>query len=565
MSTTRSTRSATLPLPPPPPAAQPFLTTSELTLLITSTLFKLLLFQSYHSTDFEVHRNWLAITHELPLKEWYFDTTSPWTLDYPPFFAYFSKLLSLFAYLIDPSIVDLSNLNYSSWTCVIYMRSTVLVSELVLFFALIKWARRSQKPDSSTAFIIISSVMFHPGLMIVDHIHFQYNGFLLGILVWSLVEARDNNLLTTTILFASLLNFKHIFIYLAPPFLIFLFRSHCFSTPTPTSPTSLKPSFTKSKSTFLPDKFLELALLVLLVLLISFSPFLLSGGFSQLPQIISRLFPFQRGLNHAYWAAGVWSWVTVGDRLGVRYLLSKGLPIPPSAVTSSSRGLVTSTTFALFPEITPLTTFSLTLSFITIYMIKLWFSPSYEKFLEGVVLSGMTSFLWGWHVHEKAVLIFLIPLGLIAVEDDTHLRAYIIASCAGIYSLFPLLIQPAETPIKIIFSVLWCSLVFPSLRRVVYLPTPTLTSLLIDYAERAYVAGFLVLQLYVGVLHDLIFSPAQQHWYWTTGAQAILKNGTIAAASGGGGMEFLPLMLTSLYCSVGIIWAWVRLSLSYLS
>lgn len=94
-------------------------------------------------------------------------------------------------------------------------------------------------------------------------------------------------------------------------------------------------------------------------------------------------------------------------------LLSKGLPIPPSAVTSSSRGLVTSTTFALFPEITPLTTFSLTLSFITIYMIKLWFSPSYEKFLEGVVLSGMTSFLWGWHVHEKAVLIFLIPLGLV--------------------------------------------------------------------------------------------------------------------------------------------------------
>lgn len=54
-----------------------------------------------------------------------------------------------------------------------------------------RWARRSQKPDSSTAFIIISSVMFHPGLMIVDHIHFQYNGFLLGILVWSLVEARD--------------------------------------------------------------------------------------------------------------------------------------------------------------------------------------------------------------------------------------------------------------------------------------------------------------------------------------------------------------------------------------
>lgn len=86
--------------------------------------------------------------------------------------------------------------------------------------------------------------------------------------------------------FAVLLNFKHIFAYLAPPYLVYLFRAHCFD----------------SQGHFQAHRLVQLGVVVLGICSISFGPFLLNGGLDQIKQILSRLFPFQRGLNHAYWA-----------------------------------------------------------------------------------------------------------------------------------------------------------------------------------------------------------------------------------------------------------------------
>ena len=106
------------------------------------------------------------------------------------------------------------------------------------------------------------------GLFMVDHIHFQYNGFLSGVLLLSISAIASHNTLLAALLFSALLMFKHIYLYIAPAFIVFMFRSYCFKT---------NSSGNISWSSFSLVKLIMLAVVVLFNVGLAMGPFVISG------------------------------------------------------------------------------------------------------------------------------------------------------------------------------------------------------------------------------------------------------------------------------------------------
>jgi alpha-1,3-glucosyltransferase len=131
------------------------------------------------------------------------------------------------------------------------------------------------------------------------------------------------------------------------------------------------------------------------------------------------------------------------------------IPVNASAINSVTRGLVGDTAFAVLPAISPRLTFILTLASQLPALFYLFMHPTSTNFLSALTLSAYSSFLFGWHVHEKAILLVLLPFSLLCVRDRRHFAAFVPLAVAGHVSLFPLLFTPHEWLIKVLYTVAW--------------------------------------------------------------------------------------------------------------
>ena len=461
-----------------------------------------LLMPAYASTDFEVHRHWLALTHHLATNCWYANTTSRWTLDYPPLFAYFEWGLSQAAAWLAPGALTLTDAPVTSAAILVFQRLTVIASSGVLLLGTAAYAVAVGGGASDARVVLCGLLIFlNAGLTLVDNVHFQYNGMLVGVLFLCLAAFRKamaappshaSALKATpgTLLlpwpaaywwlvgcgaFAALVLFKQLFLVLAPLVAVLVWRG--FLLPSFwTGPGSAAPT---------PSGFASRLLTVLAVVgAVSFmacAPVLLGppcgieeAAFADQPmgdlvahragRVLGRLFPFDRGLVHAYWAPNVWAFYLALDRVGSALLcrqpawgvvakVAASLPAgwAPTCIAAaaasgddhdrdaSAAAAAAGTSLVpqyarldLLPAVTP----AFSLACVVILMAPLLWTLARTSASRATVarqlplmfsLAYWCAFIAGWHVHEKAALYALLPAWLVLLEGAEGGEG----SCAG--------------------------------------------------------------------------------------------------------------------------------------
>ena len=194
--------------------------------------------------DFEAQRHWQEVTNNLPIKDWYENTTDNdllyWGLDYPPLTAYHSYLVGQVAKRINASFVELhKSRGISTDQHKNFMRHTVMVADILIYIPALllacnviyeKILKMNVQKSERFLFTFLSVAVFYPGQILIDNGHFQYNNISLGFTVFAVVAILMNRRILGAIFFVLALNYKQMELYHAMPFFCYLL-ANCFVDP----------------------------------------------------------------------------------------------------------------------------------------------------------------------------------------------------------------------------------------------------------------------------------------------------------------------------------------------
>ncbi|KAI1366738.1 glycosyltransferase family 57 protein [Xylaria arbuscula] len=404
--------------------------------------------------DYEAQRHWMEITTHLPISQWYFHDLQWWGLDYPPLTAYHSWLLGRIGSFIDPSWFALyTSRGSDDPTLKIFMRATVIVSEYLIYVpAVVVFTRRysqlfgvAQWPAS----LALVAILLQPSTILIDHIHFQYNTVMLGFVVASMSSMLAGRYMWASIFFVGALGFKQMALYYAPAVFAFLLGtcmspkinlSRFFGIAAVTAasfailvlPFILGTIYDQSRGVVSrPD--LEGAY-VPLPIFTFLTPYLDTSAayypvVEQLVQMIHRVFPFARGLFEDK-VANFWCAANVVIKL-------RGYPT----------------------ELLQKASLLATLAAITPPCAVLLVKPRKELLPYAFAATAWGFFLFSYQVHEKSVLLPLLPMTLLLAGKQglgKEVRSWVgFANTLGAWTMYPLLDRVGLKVPFVVLTSLW--------------------------------------------------------------------------------------------------------------
>ncbi|KGL92461.1 Dolichyl pyrophosphate Man9GlcNAc2 alpha-1,3-glucosyltransferase [Charadrius vociferus] len=339
--------------------------------------------------DYEAQRHWQEVTYNLPIRQWYFNTSDNdllyWGLDYPPLTAYHSFLCAYIAKLINPDWIALhTSRGYESQPHKLFMRTTVFVADLLVYIPAVILYCFSLKETSTKkkASIYALCILLYPGLILIDHGHFQYP-LSLGFALWGVLCLSYDWDLLGSVAFCLALNYKQMELYHSLPFFCYLLGK-CFK------------KGLKGKGLILLTK---IAGTVVVSFAVCWLPF--CTDMAQIMQVLRRLFDK---------VANIWCSLSVLIKI-------KNIVSPQTQLKLS---------------------FAVTFLSLLPTCIKLTVQPSLRGFKFALVSCALSFFLFSFQVHEKSILLVSVPVCLILNEIPFMATWFLLVST---FSMLPLLLK----------------------------------------------------------------------------------------------------------------------------